>query len=99
MVVKQRSCRTTIIFVLLFQAIRVDTIQINDTTKTNINLMLQNFAFPCEYFTDIMAIKHALQHSVFNQESNVTDKTAADEVAVLLSYLQTLADILQKAKV
>ena len=84
---------------MLLQAIKVDTIKINDATKTNINSMLQNFAFPCEYFTDIMAIKHALQHSVFNQESNITGKTAADEVAVLLRYLQTLADILQKAKV
>jgi len=43
-----------------------------------------------------MAIKHQLQHSIFNGVSNLT---GVSDLAVTLSYLQTLAGILQKLKV
>ena len=66
--------------------------------KTNISLMLQSFTFPCENFTTIMAIKHELQHSIFNGKCSIDDNIV-ERVAVILSYLQTLTYFLQDAKV
>ena len=47
-----------------------------------------------------MAIKHELQHSIFIGKCNKTDNATAEEdyvnaAVIILSYLQTLADILQ----
>jgi len=77
----------------------------NDATKAaNIDSTVQNFSFPCKNFTTIMAIKHELQHSVFIGKCNKTDNATAEEdyvnaAVIILSYLQTLADILQNTMV
>ena len=65
--------------------------------KNYINSTLHQFDFACKTFTTIMAIKHQLQHSIFSGICSIDSVISG--LAVTLSYLQTLADIIQEVKV
>ena len=76
-------------------------------SQGNVNLLLQQFDFTCTTFTNVMAIKHQLQYSLFNgsflNEKNealvkVDDKELKNFTLILV-YLQNLQSILQKIEV
>ena len=70
----------------------------SDTFNKNyINSTLHQFDIACKNFTTIMAIKHQLQHSIFNGICSIDSVLSG--LVVTLSYLQTLADIIQEVKV
>ena len=70
----------------------------------NFTLILEQMSFTCRAFTTVMAIKHQLQFSLFNDThfEDVT-KTLRDEsigsVCLILGYLEKLASILQEIEV
>ena len=82
----------------------------NETyNRQDVDLMLQQFDFTCRTFTNVMAIKHQLQYSLFNGsyiENNVTsgknatsDKKNMKNVTLILEYLQILESNLQDIEV
>jgi len=93
------------IFVLQSKEVSLPAEQSTDTfNQKNINLALQQFNFTCSIFTAVMAIKHQLQYSLFNNHSvdntvNVTSDENITSLSLLLEYLETLAGILQDIEV
>ncbi|XP_065900390.1 uncharacterized protein [Dysidea avara] len=76
---------------------RVYSVEMSDTFNKNyINSTLHQFDIACKNFTTIMAIKHQLQHSIFNGICSIDSVLSG--LVVTLSYLQTLADIIQEVK-
>ena len=76
-------------------------------SQGNLNVLLQQFDFTCTTFTNVMAIKHQLQHSLFNGsfynvENEASVKVDDEEIknfTLILGYLQSLQNILQKIEV
>ena len=76
-------------------------------SQGNVNLLLQQFDFTCTTFTNVMAIKHQLQYSLFNgsfyNEKNGSlvkvDNEELKNFTSILGYLQDLQTILQKIEV
>ena len=80
----------------------------NETySQEDVNLVLQQFAFTCKTFTNVMAIKHQLQYSLFNgsyytENNGVLVKVNSKEMKnfiLIMDYLQTLGGILQSIEV
>ena len=76
-------------------------------SQESVNLVLQQFAFTCRTFTNVMAIKHQLQYSLFNgsyytENNGVLVKVNSKEMknfTLIIEYLQTLGGILQSIEV
>ena len=80
----------------------------NETySQEDVNLVLQQFAFTCKTFTNVMAIKHQLQYSLFNgsyytENNGALVKVNSKEMknfTLIMEYLQTLGGILQSIEV
>ena len=76
-------------------------------SQGNVNLVLQQFAFTCRTFTNVMAIKHQLQYSLlsgsyYTENSGALVKVNNEEIknfTLIMEYLQTLGGILQSIEV
>ena len=76
-------------------------------SQESVNQVLQQFAFTCKTFTNVMAIKHQLQYSLFNgsyytENNGALVKVNNEEIknfTLTLEYLQTLGSVLQSIEV
>ena len=76
-------------------------------SQENVDLILQQFAFTCRTFTNVMAIKHQLQYSLFNgsyytEKNETLAKVNSKEIknfTLIMEYLQMLGSILQSIEV
>ena len=76
-------------------------------SQENVDLILQQFAFTCRTFTNVMAIKHQLQYSLFNgsyytEKTETLAKVNSKEIknfTLIIEYLQMLGSILQSIEV
>ena len=70
--------------------------------RDSIRKVRQQFNFTCGNYTDAMAIKSELQHSLFHGNYSIHrnySTEAIKNVTVALVYLQTITSILQNVKV
>ena len=72
--------------------------------RDKISLVLQQLDFICRFYTDAMAIKTELQHSLFTENyasdgEEGLNTEAVKNVTKALIYLQTATSILQDVKV
>ena len=74
--------------------------------QKNVNLTMQQFSLTCYNFTTVMAVKHQLSYSLFNDmiyfndsSTNITSNKGIRNLTMILEYLEKLACMLQDIEV